>query len=232
MASMTITDEAYRRLRADLLSGAFNPGEKLKIDVLCRSLGTGSSAVREALSRLAAESLVVAEPQRGFRVAPLSFDDLRDLTEARCEIEGLCLRGAVERGGVDWEAAVMAALHRLSRTPVWAEGGPGRYNEEFAAVHSAFHAALAEGCGNSWLLRVRRMLYDQHERYRWISKPPVAGRRDANAEHRAIAEAAIARDGERAARLMAGHLRETARVVLDTGTRVENDRTPDAIVVA
>jgi DNA-binding GntR family transcriptional regulator len=55
--------------------------------------------VREALSHPASEGFVVSEPQRGFRVAPLSVDTLRDLTDVRCSIEALCLRGAIEKGG-------------------------------------------------------------------------------------------------------------------------------------
>jgi DNA-binding GntR family transcriptional regulator len=58
-------------LRSQLLARRFAPGEKLKIDDLCRRFAVDSSAVREALSRLASEGFVVSEPQRGFRVAPL-----------------------------------------------------------------------------------------------------------------------------------------------------------------
>ena len=91
-STSSLTHNAYARLRTELLSSRLAPGEKLKIEVLCEKFSVGSSAVREALSRLASEGLVVSEPQRGFRVAPLSLDSLRDLTDVRCKIEGLCLR--------------------------------------------------------------------------------------------------------------------------------------------
>src|SRR6266446_7520756 len=68
----SLTHGAYAELRSELLACRFAPGEKLKIDDLCRRFAVGSSAVREALSRLASEGFVVSEPQRGFRVAPLS----------------------------------------------------------------------------------------------------------------------------------------------------------------
>src|SRR5712675_286146 len=70
----SLTHGAYAELRSELLACRFAPGEKLKIDDLCRRFAVGSSAVREALSRLASEGFVVSEPQRGFRVAPLSVD--------------------------------------------------------------------------------------------------------------------------------------------------------------
>ena len=57
------------------------------------------SGVREALSRLWAEGLVVAEPQRGFHVSPVSLEHLTDLTLTRMEIEGLCLSRSIGRSG-------------------------------------------------------------------------------------------------------------------------------------
>ena len=53
-AGSTLTQNVYQRLRADLLACRLMPGQKLKIEELCERLSAGSSAVREALSRLAA----------------------------------------------------------------------------------------------------------------------------------------------------------------------------------
>src|ERR1700751_6229745 len=117
----SLTHGAYAELPSQLLACHFAPGEKLKIDDLSRQFAVGSSAVREALSRLASEGFVVSEPQRGFRVAPLSVDALRDLTDVRCSIEALCLRGAIEKGGVEWQSQVVAALHRLTHTRRYGE---------------------------------------------------------------------------------------------------------------
>ena len=141
----SLTHGAYAELRSELLACRFAPGEKLKIDDLCRRFAVGSSAVREALSRLASEGFVVSEPQRGFRVAPLSIDALRDLTNVRCSIEALCLRGAIEKGGIEWQSQVVAALHRLSHTPVWADKAARRYSDEYAKAHEIFHEVARGG---------------------------------------------------------------------------------------
>lgn len=216
MVASTVTHEAYRRLRAELLACRLAPGEKLKIDELCRRLTVGSSAVREALSRLASEGFVVSEPQRGFRVAPLSLEELRDLTKVRCQVEALCIREAIEHGGLEWETGLVAALHRLSRTPVRAEGDPQRYGDAFAAAHTAFHDAIAAGCASPWLLRLRRLLFAQHERYRWLSMPLATVTRDLDGEHGAIAAAVVAREADRAVALMTAHLELTASIILDS----------------
>ena len=61
-------DGAYEALRADLLACRVAPGSRLKIQELCLQHAVSLGAIREALSRLTSEGLVVAEPQRGFRV--------------------------------------------------------------------------------------------------------------------------------------------------------------------
>lgn len=214
----SLSESVYGRLRADLLSCRLAPGEKLKIDVLCRRLSAGSSAVREALSRLASEGFVLMEPQRGFWVKPLSLDELKDITNTRCQIESLCIRDSVTNGDLDWETGLIGALHRLSRLPVQAEGDAKRYGEAFAVAHTAFHEALVSACSSAWLLTLRRLLYAQHERYRWLSRPLARVERDLDTEHRDIAQAAVARNVELTVALMDEHLRTTARII-EAGAR-------------
>ena len=216
MSGISLTQRVYDRLRADLLACRLVPDQKLKINDLCAQLAAGTSAVREALSRLASEGFITAEPQRGFRVTPVSLDELRDLTDTRCQIEGLCLKSAIERGGLEWETDVIASLHRLSKTPVSAPGDPKRYNDAFAAAHTIFHEALVAACASPWLLRLRRTLYVQQARYRWLSRPLAKVERDLNSEHAEIAAATLARDVDQAVRLLSEHFQLTARIILET----------------
>ena len=109
---------------------------------------------------------MIAEPQHGFRVAPASLEDFTDLTLTRIDIENLCLARSIEQGGVDWETGIVAALHRLSRTPYWAADDEHRLSEEWALAHNAFHEALVFASGSAWLSRIRSSLYQQSERYR------------------------------------------------------------------
>lgn len=213
-STSSLTHNAYARLRTELLSSRLAPGEKLKIDDLCEKFSVGSSAVREALSRLASEGLVVSEPQRGFRVAPLSLDSLRDLTDVRCKIEGLCLRGAIENGDLEWQSQVVAALHRLCNTPIVPDKTARSGTENFAKVHAQFHDTLAAGCGSPWLMHLRQMLFTQSERYRWFATAVAKEKRDLEKEHRDIAEAVLARDVNRSVALMTEHLQKTADIII------------------
>jgi len=212
------TEAVYFHLRADILACRLRPGARLKINELCAALEVSLGAVREALSRLSAEGLVVAEAQKGFQVAPISVADLEDLTEARIEIETLCLRRAIAARTLDWESGLVAAFHRLSPLPTRTPGDERRLNEDWARAHADYHLALVAACDSLWLLRVRATLYAQSERYRRLSTP-VTERRDANTEHRDIMQAALAGDARKACALLTSHLLTTKDLVRDLAER-------------
>lgn len=212
---LSLTQSVYERLRADLLACRLPPGDRLKISDLCQALGVNLGAVREALSRLTSEGLVVSEPQRGFRVAPISAPELEDLTEMRIEVEARCLRRAIRKGDVGWETAIVAAHHVMTRLPEREPEDPGRVSESWAAAHAAFHRALVAGCGSPWLLRLRDTLYDQSERYRRLSVPLARAGRRLGQEHRDIMDAAIARQEDRACALLSEHFQATTLILLE-----------------
>lgn len=222
--AVNLTQGAYEQLRADLLACRILPGSRLKIQELCTRLSVSLGAIREALSRLTSEGLVLAEPQRGFRAAPISQEDLQDLTRVRIEIEGLCLRRAIEVGDVDWEARLVAAFHRLSRMPERAAADPARTSDEWAEAHAGFHMALADGCDSPWLLKLRSQLYDQSERYRRLSVPLTTEKRNIGEEHQGIVDAALARDADKAVALLSAHLSATTRILLTAKLEVERQR--------
>ena len=218
--SKTRFEGVYQDLRTDILACKLRPGVKLQINALAQERGISLSGVREALSKLSAEGLVVAEPKRGFRVAPVSMEDLADLTTTRIDLENLCLARSIERGGVDWESTVVAATHRLSRTPYWAAGDDRRLSDEWAAAHDSLHEALVSACDSAWRLRIRSALFQQSERYRRLSVPVMSVPRDVQAEHRAIADAALQRQTARACELMKEHLLLTMDIIIK-GLRLE-----------
>jgi DNA-binding GntR family transcriptional regulator len=213
-SAQNLTQGAYEGLRADLLACRIRPGSRLKIQDLCTRFQVSLGAIREALSRLTSEGLVVAEPQRGFRAAPISLADLQDLTMVRIEIESLCLRRAIAVGTVDWEAHLVAAFHRLSRMPERVPGDPMRADDEWAEAHAAFHAALVEGADSPWLLRLHAQLYAQSERYRRLSIPLGTTERNVGQEHQEILDASLKRDADLAVSLLARHLGATSEILM------------------
>lgn len=202
------TSETYARIHGDVVSGKLKPGVKLKIELLREEYDVGATPVREALSVLAADGLVVREDQKGFRVAEVSADEFEDLLAVRCMVEERALRLAISRGGRKWEEGIVLARFRLS--------GVGRIegNEaEWERHHKAFHMSLLAACGSNLLLRLSKQFYDENNRYRHLSRLNHATTRDVRGEHEEIAEAVLARDADRAVRLLVEHYAKTGNLL-------------------
>ena len=212
--SVTQTDRAYAALLQEILSCRLAPGARITISEVATKLGFSPGAVREALSRLSAEKMTVATAQKGFSVAEVSIEELKDLTRTRITIEQLCLVSAIRHGDVEWETATVAAYHRLHRIPTVVPGEPSRPNQAWAAAHTTFHTALAAGCDSPWLLTIRGMLYAQTERYRHLSVALARQNRDVDAEHKGILDACLARNPDLACELIDDHLMRTSNILL------------------
>lgn len=215
--STTRGELAYQAMRTDILSGRLRPGDKLPFAELGERYDASQGVLREGLARLVAEGLVVSEPQLGYRVMPLSIKDLQDLTDARCEIEGLVFRLAVEHGDVEWESRVVAAHHRLERTPEGKVTVDARASQEWAIAHGAFHHQLLDACPNERLKAMAMSLRASAELYRQWSESLIPGARNVADEHRGLLEAALDRDPERAVELLHRHLRTTQMRLMATG---------------
>ena len=213
-ASATQGDAAYVAIHREILSCRLPPGAKIRINEMASRLGFSPGAVREALSRLSAEKMTVAAPQRGYSVAGVSIEELKDLTRTRITIEQLCLRSAIAHGDVEWESAIVAAYHRLHRISLVDPEDRSRLNKAWTVAHTTFHAALAAGCDSPWLLTIRAMLYSQTERYRHLSVVLARENRDIDAEHKGILDACLGRDPDLACELIESHLTRTSDIVL------------------
>jgi DNA-binding GntR family transcriptional regulator len=216
--SKTRQDDAYQRIRADVLAGRLKPGQKLPFAELSESYPFSVGVLREALSRLVEQGLVENEPQRGYFVTPISRPDLLNLTVARREIETLTLRHAMANGDFVWESEVLAAHHRLATTSFNALGDLSRISEEWAEAHSVFHQTLLSGSENPRLTAIATQLRASAELYRRWSLPLGHGEsRDIAQEHRAIVDAVLAHDVELAVQLLTDHINLTTNLLLEAG---------------
>lgn len=205
----SISERIYAELRKDLIDCRMRPGDRLRTNELAARFGASLSAVREALVRLAAEGLAVADPRRGFRAAPISSGDLRALTGATCGIEALCIEASLTAGDAAWELDLVAASERIAHTPPEDPHHPGHISADFAKAHIGFGDALVAGCRNAWLLRLRASLDMQAERYRQICLPkePVS---DHRRDYREILAAALKRNIKLTTALVTKRMKENA----------------------
>lgn len=206
----TLAEAAYRMLRRDIIIGVRTPGEHLRVEHLKNIYSLGIGPIREALQRLTADGLAVQESQKGFAVAPLTLDELWDLTEARKCLEVHALVASIKHGDDSWEATIVGLAYRLEKYDRKMMAGEDCL-EEWEECNRNFHKALGGACPSKWVLRLRDLLFDQHERYRRASIGERVSGRNFAQEHRDIRDAVLARDISQASRLLEEHIEMTAR---------------------
>ena len=208
-----IAYQAVERLRRDVISGVFPAGSKLKIQDLQAAYGFSSSPLREALNQLQQEGLVKADAGRGFRTADMSVEDFADITRLRLMLDVDGLARSIKDGDDEWESTIVSAFYRLEKVETRLGAGPVALNDEWAELHKVFHTALISSCGSPRTLQLCSTLFDQADRYRRVSARARINPREKNEEHRAIMEAALQRDTERASKLLHDHIYQTMKNV-------------------
>lgn len=210
----TLAMMAYRRLRRDIVTGAFAPGQPLRLEALRQRYGLSFSPLREALNRLQTERLVVAAALRGFSVAPLSTEEMWDATETRILIESQALHRAIARGDDQWEVRIVAAFHALDLQLRRVRSNAASDDDVWLleARHRDFHHALIASCGSPRLLSLADQLHAETQRYRLpaLAGGAPAAKRDIASEHLDIMEATLDRTPAEAVALLAAHYRRTA----------------------
>ena len=224
-SSRTLASQAYQRIRHDIVAGRLVPGSKLKLESLVQQYQIGMSPLREALARLVGDQLVNTEEQRGFWVAPLSLEELDDISRVRTLVETEALRLAIENGDDAWEQGVRAAFDALSDVEEVLPGAEQPVAQEmmdqWESRNHAFHTSLIAACDSPWLSKLQELLYHQAERYRRVSLNHSHGRRFVHDEHVAIFEAAIERNAVRACRLTQDHLMRTYDAVRNAMSKMQ-----------
>lgn len=200
--------DGYRWLKNDIIRGVFQPDEKLRMSLLTARYQLGVGPLREALSQLVAEQLVTAVNQKGYRVAPMSGQELLDIFDARANTEAMLVGLAIARGDDAWEAEIIARSHMLSKLE--AVDASEALLDEWDLRHQAFHTAIVAGCGSRYLLQMRERLFDLAARYRfiWLRKTVLSVEmlEDKHIQHQALVDAILARDTALACELMRQHL--------------------------
>lgn len=202
----------YSRLREDIMTGALAPGSRVTIRNLCDRFDVGLSPMREALNRIIAERLILQGDTRRLQIAPLTVEDLTELTQTRCWLNETGLRASIANGDQAWEERVLLLGHRLTKLKREVGDAPTR-NPLWDEVHRDFHESLLAACGSRWLIEFCRQLFDLAERYRFVARISATHRPRHDDEHQQIADATVRRDVEEAVRLLNEHYWITARLV-------------------
>jgi DNA-binding GntR family transcriptional regulator len=205
---ISTTDQVVRALRSAIVSGSIAQGEQLREVQLATQLGTGRSAVREALRQLVQEGLAQHEVHRGTFVRTIAADDIVDVYRAREAVECAALELVLARGEDVDLAPLAAELESLREA---AAGGAGTW-QEMADVDMRLHERLVELSGSSRLRRMFETLAAE-SRMHLYAYPAYPALQNV-ADHERIVDA-LERRSTDAVDLLREHLRFSARLAVE-----------------
>jgi GntR family transcriptional regulator, carbon starvation induced regulator len=209
---MSVGDSGYNRIRSDIIFGVLTPSGRLKLESMKEDYGVSVSTLREILNRLASEGFVVAEGQKGFGVAPVSIQNLRELAQLRVLLEHHAMTASFREGDMEWEGRVVSAHHKLAATEraILTEGDDPELRKRY---DGEFHQALISSCGSRELMQTHAVVFDKYFRY------ALQYRGSATVEqHRALLDSALKRDSERAKSILTDHIDSCVAHALSIGT--------------
>jgi DNA-binding GntR family transcriptional regulator len=197
-------EQAYERIRSDIVFGQLRPGQRLTLEKLRPIYGVGISTLREIFNRLTPEGLVTAEGQRGFQVAPCSAEDLREIAALRLLVERDALVKSFSAGDMDWEGRVVSSHHKLARLESSLLAGDASKTQQWKRYDWEFHQSLVSACGSKALLALHSGIYDRYLRYQMVFV--IFRGAEAADEHREMLECALNRDADRAQAVLGRHI--------------------------
>jgi DNA-binding GntR family transcriptional regulator len=196
-----LTDDVYEAVKAMLMDQVVPAGDRISIDGLARDLGVSPTPVREALTRLESEGLVTKEPLKGYRSAPLlTRDEFLDLYHFRLLIEPWSARRAAERIDAEGRAQVTAELATAT-----APQSTDYEGYRWLTAHDArFHRLVAQMSGSRQVEQAFVRTHCHVHIFR-LHFERATGTETVH-EHRRIAEALLAGNGDAAEDAMRAHL--------------------------
>lgn len=198
----------YDQVKSRLLTGEFDPGQRLSADRLRHDYGVSASSMREILFRLSTVGLADFQEQRGFRIPAQSLERQHDLTQFRIFLEQQGARLSIRLGGVAWEAQLAAAHHKLSHIEgaVTGHAADPALLALWTAAERDFHRTLIGACGSEVLKSTHGQIYDQFRQQLITVDRKFVYLPQNVAQHQIILDAALAKDEALTCRSIQDHL--------------------------
>jgi DNA-binding GntR family transcriptional regulator len=188
------------RLRDAIMFGELGLGEAISEDRLATMLGVSRTPVREALTALQLQGLVVIQPQRGSFVFEPTERDLAEICEYRLFVESQAMSLAAQRAGRDTLAALRAAQAEMDAAEAAGDLAAA------ARADAAFHNAFLEHCGNNLLVQAYTLVSGRVGAVRFLARRSSGTKSHASKQHRAIIAALKSDDMAEAGSILSLHI--------------------------
>ncbi|MDG4908925.1 GntR family transcriptional regulator [Mesorhizobium sp. WSM4898] len=192
----TIAVRISKELADRIISGAIEPGSRLRQDHVAEEFGTSHVPVREAFRRLEAQGLAISEPRRGVRVAAFDLGEVREVAEMRAALEVLALRHAAPH----LTPAILDRAEEATKA-----GDKSRDVRSWEEANRTFHRLILTPCNMPRLLSTIDDLHAASARFlfaAWRSEWETRTDQD----HRAILSALRQGNTESAAATLGRHV--------------------------
>lgn len=198
-------DIVYEALRKAIIEGDLAEGENLRQDQIASMFNTSRIPVREALSRLEQNGLIITQRYKGAVVAGLSIEEIAEIFEFRALVEAEVIRLAVPN--MDRSTLALAGRHceEFGREP-----NSARWGE----INRNFHYSLYEAARRPYYLQIVRASLDRIDRYLRAQLTLTDGMARARREHQAILDACVEGNAEKAAELTRDHVLGAGRALI------------------
>jgi DNA-binding GntR family transcriptional regulator len=202
-------DDAYTRIRRDILSCRLMPGAKITEPDLMADYGIGKSSCRIALTRLCHENLLRSRPRKGYQVAPITLKDVEEIFALRVQLEPMAARLAVGRVDLVKLRALEAACRVRHLAPL------SEQIDVFMDANKAFHMAIIEASGNERLVRTLSGLMDEMTRLVALGFNVQGTKPEIKHDHNAMINAFEEGDGKRAELIARRHIETFQAMTLE-----------------
>ncbi|RWX81195.1 GntR family transcriptional regulator [Neorhizobium lilium] len=211
----TVGDVVFRRIREDIISCALPPGAKIRLEQAKERYSISISSLREILSRLTTENLVIAEGQRGFEVSPASRQELLELADLRIVLETHAIGLSFAAGDLEWEGRIVAAHYKLVAAERKLLKGDVSRTVEWVRYDWEFHQAIVSACNSGTLMATLSSVFDRFLRYHMFAES-FRGQAVVD-DHKLLFDLALKRDVDGASAVIRRHIQSGVDHVLESG---------------
>jgi DNA-binding GntR family transcriptional regulator len=205
-AAPTVADSIHAELRDRILKGTFPPGSLLRQEELAKSFGSSRVPLREAMTRLEVEGLLLLRPRRGYAVRSLAPSEITEIFDLRAVVEEHLGEYAARNRTQDDLKVVSQILERMERIKL--ETPEDR--SSWLDANTAFHMALFAAAHRDQSARFASMLRDQVEPYIRIEINLTGDVTQPGFEHRQMYDALGEGDHKTLRKLCRRHCENTA----------------------
>lgn len=207
------TEYVYNLLKEKIFEWDLSPGQKINISHLTREINISAIPLREALSRLNSENLVILEPNKGYRVSDiLDTENMAKMLEARILLETHAVRNIIRLNNVSVTEEMAALTDEMFSTNT---GASNKKILDFTHLDQQFHHAIMNAGGNPFLFEAYKGMHCHLHIGRFYHVKGEIDQKDAPSEHMEIIEAIRTRDVYRAEIAISSHIQDSIDRLLE-----------------